>query len=329
MSLVSIESGDGNGEVATQLKNPQALKNIRETRSLVGNATVLPYDSWKEIDRVVIEEMHLRTVGVQDLLDRNLIKRTRGLGATVLQWQDESDGEEAEVAMDGITRANRSRLERTTNFLPLPIIFSDVSFSAREIAPSSDAGEAIDTSTVREASRQVTEKMEKMLFQGHSLYTAGGGTIYGYEDHPDRNTGSLTANWDSSASNGVTIRNDVANMLQTKRDARMHGDGVLYVPTAYQKVLDDDYRANYAKSTLTRLLELQGLSDVKVSDQLTANNVMLVEMNESVVRLAIGMDIQTIHWSTEGLTQNFKVMGILIPNIRSTQAGRSGIVHYT
>lgn len=329
MEQVSVEFANGGGNVASQFKNPQALINIKETRSLVGNATVLPYDAWKEIDRVVLEEVHLRTTGVQDLMSRNLIKRTGGIGKTVLQWQTQSDMEEAEIAMDGITRGKRDRQERDTLFLPLPFIFKDFSLSARESAPASDAGESLETSGAREAGRLVAEKMEQILFQGSGSYKAGGGTIYGYQDHPDRGTGSLSQAWDSSGASGLTIQTDVANMLQAKRNNRMYGDGVLYVPTLYQKVLGEDYSTQYRQSIKSRLLELDGLADIKVADQLTANNVILSEMDESVVRLAIGMDIQTIHWSTDGLTNNFKVMGILIPNIRSTQAGRSGIIHYT
>ncbi len=206
----------------------------------------------------------------------------------------------------------------------------DFSFSRREIdASANNNAETIDTGAAREAGRLVAELAEEILIQGASAYTAGGGTIRGYQDFPSRNTGSLTANWDAGGSSGITIRNDVANMLQEQTDVRKHGDSILYIPTAYQKVLDDDYSVEYPKSIRERLLQLDRLVDIKVADKVTANNVLLSEMDQSSIRLALGMDIQTLHWTTDGLTENFKVMMILIPNPRATQGGRSGIVHYT
>jgi len=335
VSVETIQNGVASGGTAQQIMteariNPGIDKVLKETRSFVGNATVLPHEVWIEMDRVILEEANIRLVGVADLQTPGLTKRTRGLGATVIQWQDSSNMEPAEVAMDGSTRSMRDRIEYTTKFMPLPIVFKDFSFSTREIEASAGLSvETIDTGAAREAGRLVAEEIERMLFKGLSTYTAGGGTIYGYEDFISRNTGSLTANWDASASTGITIRNDVANMLQSKRDDRQHGDAVLYIPTGYQKVLDDDYRANYPKSIQTRLLELNELSSIKVADQLTANNVVLVQLTQDNVRLVIGLDIQTIHWSTNGLTQNFKVMAVMIPNLRATQGARSGIIHYT
>lgn len=331
-AVETIYNGDAGGDVARAVQNPDSFHLVQNTRSIVGNATVLPDLAWQEFDRIVLEEKRDRLVAANDLIDRGLVKRTRGLGATVLKWQDASDMGPAEASMDAVSRGQRDRQTFSTNFLPLTIFFKDVSFSKRDIEASKDPvfGIPLDTSALQEATKLVFELIETVTFTGLSGYAAGGGSIRGYEDFSFRNTGSLTANWDSSAANGTTIRNDVANMIQAKTDAKFHGmDSVLYIPSAYQKVLGEDYKANSDKTIKTRLLELDGLSDIKVADKMTANNVILSQMTADNMRMVIGLDIQTIHWSTDGMTENFKVMAIVVPNPRATQGGRSGIVHYT
>ena len=66
----------------------------------------------------------------------------------------------------------------------------------------------------------------------------------------------------------------------------------------------------------------------KNSFPLPANNVLLVQMSSDVVRLVRGMGIQNVQWSVEGnMINKFKVMTIQVPQIRSDQNGKSGIVH--
>ena len=55
-----------------------------------------------------------------------------------------------------------------------------------------------------------------------------------------------------------------------------------------------------------------------------------MQMTSDVARAVIGMDFTTVQWPSKGgMQQNFKVMTIQVPQIRSTFAGRSGIMHAT
>jgi len=321
-----INSGTGYGGVAEKL-----LRNNMDVSSLRTNA-VLTYDEWKDIDTVVLQEAQRRLVGVQDLISRGLVRTGGGLGSTVLQWQDMSDTDDAEVNMDGVSRGAKDRPEFDTNYLPLPIIHRDFSFSIREIESSRNrtSSQPLDLTMAEEAARKVAEKAESILFTGLSAYSLGtnGGTIRGYTDHPDRNTQTLSQNWDASGKSGQEILTDVLNAKQALINDRHYGPFMLYIPTAYETVLDDEFSTNYPRSIRSRLLELDGLIGIKVSDFLTANNVILVSMQSSVVRMIEGLPLTTVQWETEGGMQvNFKVMTILVPQIRSTQGNRSGIVH--
>jgi uncharacterized linocin/CFP29 family protein len=321
-----IQGTTGYGGVAEKL-----LHNKMDVSSLRTNA-VLTYDEWKDIDTVVLQEAHRRTGGVQDLMSRGLVRSGGGLGSTVLQWQDISDTDDAEVNMDGVSRTAKDRFEVDTNYLPLPIISRDFGFSIREIEASRNkmASQPLDLTMAEEASRKVIEKSEDILFNGLSAYSLGtnGGTIRGYTDHPDRNTVSLSQNWDASGKTGQEILTDVLNMKQALINDRHFGPFMLYIPTAYETVLDDEFSTSYPRSIRNRILELDNLVGVRVSDFLSANNVLMVSMQSDVVRMVEGLPLTTVQWETEGGMQvNFKVMTILVPQIRSTQANRSGIVH--
>jgi uncharacterized linocin/CFP29 family protein len=319
-----INGGRGFGGVAEKL-----LQNNMDVSSLRTNA-VLTYDEWKDIDRVVLAEAQRRMGGVQDLISRGLVRRSGGLGQTVLQWQDMSDTEDAEVNMDGVSRGAYDRPEFDTNFLPLPIIHRDFQFSIREIESSRNTttGMPLDLTMVEESTRKVSEKAESILFNGLSTYSMGtnGGIIYGYEDHPDRNTVTLAQNWDASGKTGAEILTDLTNMKQALINDRHYGPYMVYIPTAYETVLDKEFSTQYSQSIRTRLMEIRSIVDIKVNDFLTANTVVMVSLNTDTVRMVEGLPIQTVQWESEGgMRVNFKVMTILVPQIRSTQANRSGL----
>ena len=292
------------------------------------NAT-LRKDEWKHLDEAVVRAAQQRMIGVQDLYSRGLVYRlTNGLGTTVLETETMSDIEEAQVSMDAVTRARKDRPDFSIGYLPLPIISKDFALDIRTLNASRTRGQALDTIQAELAARKVMEKAESILFAGFSSYAYGGGTIYGYIDHPKRNEYTLTAHWNDSAATGETILADTLGMIQAAIDDRHYGPYVLYIPTNFQTALGEDFKSNSDKSVRQRLLEIDQLSDIKVADFLTSDNVLLVQMTSDVVRMVEGLPIQTLQWETEGgLMLNFKVMTIMVPQIRADYSEYSGIVH--
>jgi uncharacterized linocin/CFP29 family protein len=296
----------------------------------VGNAT-LRKDEWKQFDEAIVKAAQQRLIGVADLYYRGLVYRiSNGLGTTVLETETMSDTEDAQVSMDAATRGRRDRPEFNIGYLPLPIIHKDFQLDIRTLNASRTRGQALDTIQAEQCARKIAEKAESMLFTGLSTYTYGGGSIYGYLDYTHRNNYTLEAHWNDSAATGETILADVLGMIQESIDARYHGPWVLYIPTNFQTALSEDFKANSDKSVRQRLLEVEGLSDIKVADFLTADNVLLVQMTSDVVRIVEGLAIQTIQWELEGgMLMNFKVMAIMVPQIRADYDNRCGIVHGT
>ena len=317
--------GQGGGSVATRL-----LQSGMKANALRTNA-ILRKDEWNQYDTAIIRAAQLRLTGVQDLMSKGLVYSfANGLGKTVLEYEDMSDVNEAEMNMDGLTRGKNDTVEFDLKFLPLPIIHKSYMISARTLAASRNGNTPLDTTNAERAARKVAEKMETLLFLGSNSFTFGAGTIYGYIDAPNRNQGSLVHAWDASGVTGTDIINDVKRMKQASINARHYGPWTIYVPTAYETKLDEDFKTYSDKTIRERILDIAGVSDVKVADFLTTGNVLMVEMVPETVRLVQGLPVTNIEWQTEGnMMFHFKVMTICVPQIRADQNGRSGITHFT
>lgn len=321
------EAVDGNDETESFITVNQNGELIARP---TGNVSLLRKDEWKQYDQAVLDITQSRLVGIQDLISRGLVYNIgNGMGTTVLEYEDISDVTAAEISMDAVTPGRNDRPQYDIKYLPLPITHKDFQINIRALNASRTTGRSLDTVMAQKSARKIAESLETQLFTATS-YTYGGGVIYSYLNAPNRNQGSLTANWDDSAAGGENILTDVLAMKAALIAAGYYGPYVLYVPTNFETSLDEDFKAGSDKSVRQRLLEVGSLSDIKVVDTLTSDNVVMVQMTEDVVRLVVGLPITTIEWDTVGgMVSHFKVITIQVPQVRADQAGNSGIAHWT
>ena len=302
--------------------DPNALRTL----------AVLRKDEWLEIDRAVIKIAQDRLIAAADLLNAGLRHDiVNGLGTTVFQYEDESDFTPAEVNMDAVTRGEQDRPAWTLKSLPLPIIHKDFKINLRALEASRRLGESLDVTSAAKASRVVSERVEDIVFNGVPNLTYAGASIEGYRTATGRNAVSfVAAAWNASAVTGLNIIADVLNMIQAAQGDRMFGPYNIYVGTASWVKLQDDFKANSDRTILERILAISGIASVKVADQMTADEVLMINMQRDTVMMVVGMQPTVLQWETEGgIVQNFKVMSIMIPRIAVDQDGKSGIVHLT
>lgn len=300
-------------------------------KKFVANAT-LRYDEWRTLDEAVVRVAQQRLIGFEDLRRNGLTKPLgNAMATTVLTWQQMSDALTATLSIDGLKKGNNDRPDFATNHTPIPIVHADYSIGDRVLQESRNRGNGLDVLDAERAARRCTEKFEDMLFGATSSFTYGGGTIYTYLSHPQRNTIDLNQNWDASGKTPEEIKNDVLAMKQASIDDGYYGPWMLYVPTAYETILDEDYKNVSAGMTQTvrqRLLTISGIQGIQVVDRLPANNVLLVCMQSDVVDLIDGMALQNVEWDSEGgMVHNYKVMGIMVPRVKADYNGASGVVH--
>lgn len=326
---VSVYVGEG---------DPSDKKNWRNVPLTVNSGT-LRRDEWKQLDDAIYEPARQRLGGVQDLIDNGLVYNLgNAMGTTILEWHDVSEAGEADLTMDGITRAKNDRPVFQFNYLPIPILHADYQINARELEASRKLGNPLDTTMAERAARRIAEKSEDMLFTD-TTYAFGAtddrtrNKIYSYLNHPDRNVVSFSsvpgAHWNDSGSSGKDIVDCVLALKQVSINAYHYGPWMLYIPTAYETVIDGDYDVvNPGITIRERIMKIAGIKGIKVVDRLTADNVLLVEMNKETVRLVRGFGLTNVQWAEEGgMVTKMKVMTIQVPQIRSDQNGKCGIVH--
>ena len=297
----------------------------KSVNHMVDNA-LLRYDEWKQYDTAVVEAARKRLVGVARLRSKGLEYRTNGLGDTILQYEDQSIMDSAQVSMDGSARGNADRVEYVLKYLPLPLIHKSFQINARQLASSRKRGMPMDTTSAQQAAIKVAEMAETILFQGYSSYAFGGGIIYGLTDFPSRHTVTLEAKWDAATSSQIIT--DVQALKQSSINNLHFGPWTLYVCTAYETALDSNYSLYYPGTVRERIEKIGGIEEVVVADFLPANSVVLVENNVQTIREVVGLDVTTLEWEEQGgMIMEYKVMAIMVPQPRADQNGRCGIIH--
>src|SRR5690606_15593892 len=167
---------------------------------------------------------------------------SNGLGTTILEWETQGDMAPAQVSMSGVTEGERDRLVFELEALPLPIIHKDFSINIRALEASRSRGQPLDTAQAELAMRLVMEEAESMLYNGKTSLTAGGKTIYGLVNHPDRNTGTA-ADWENVATAGTTKVANVLSMIAKAHEDNMYGPFGIFVTQAAFTLLAEDYKS--------------------------------------------------------------------------------------
>jgi hypothetical protein len=318
--------------------DPEVETNWAVIPALNTNAT-LRRDEWKQLDEAVVKAADYRLGGIDDLVSNGLTYNLgNAMGTTVLEWHDVSGDLEADLTMDGVTRANNNRPVWSHNYMPIPIIHVDYEINMRELATSRNMGNPLDTTLAERAARACMEKLENMLFT-NTTYSFGEkdsnnrNTIYSYVNHPAKNNIVLVNAWDDSATTGKDIVDEVITWKAASIADRHYGPWMIYIPKEYETKLDEDYVGSTpdtnANATIrSRILAISGIKGIKVIDTLAANNVIFVQMTSDVVRLVRGLGLQNVEWDTEGkFITKYKVLTIQVPQIRADAAGRSGVCH--
>ena len=311
-------------EVITQEQLSQFVAN-NSNNNLVANST-LRKDDHKIMAEKLVQTAKERIVGVQDLFDRGLVVRLPNWGYTLFQYEKISGMTDAEVAMEVSTSGQNDRQTFELASLPIPAIYKDFKLGARQWLASQNSGSGLDLTQLSESARNVSDKLEDMLFNGLPSLIVSGSQIYGYANHPDRTTVTLTGGgW--AASDGDIIT-DTKNMLQAMYDANRYGPFVMYVAKNVWTELEMDYSTSKGDRTFKERIEaFEGIEAVKCSTKLADDDVVLVQMTDDVVKMILAKDISYVQYSNDGFTTMFKTVMAAAPLIMSDKDGSCGVVH--
>lgn len=345
-----IMNGQAHGSVATQLLDNGF--NVSTLRPWVGNdgrhyisrlnqngkmeavplqnaTATLRKDEWKILDDAIVMAAKERLRVVADLRSAGLtFNIPQGMGKTVLETESVSDITPASISMDPTRQGEADRPEYDLVNLPLPVIHKDFFFNARQVATSRNSGASIDSTSAENAARRVAEEAEKLVLGTLPTYSYGGGTVYGLTNFPQRMTKTMTSP-ESTDWTGELLVDEVLEMRQQSINAHHYGPWVIYASPNWDRFLDRDYSEKKGDNTLRQRVEaINGIQGVRTADHLSGYQMIMVQMTSNIIREVIGMDITTVQWETMGgMRINYKVMAIMVPQLRADFNGNTGIVH--
>ncbi len=294
------------------------------------NAT-LTKDAWNLLDGVIVKAARERLRAVADLRSAGLtFNLPNGWAHTVLQYQRITDNGPATVSMDALRNGINERPELDIVNLPLPLIHKEFSFPARVLATSKLTGAPLDTTEAEQSARSVAETAEELLIGTYGEYKFGGGSVWGLTNFPDRLTYEMLLPTENAWTPAKTIL-DILGMKALAQAARQYGPFILYTSPAWDAYLDNDYSSAKGDNTLReRIGKIDGIKAIHTLDKLPDYKMVLVQQNSGTIREVIGMDVTTIQWDAQGgLEQMFKVIAMLVPQIRTDINGNCGIVDGT
>lgn len=318
--MQEIKNGEGKVVGYSQKYGPQDVTN-----SLVA---AFRAQDWVQADDVVQRAARPKIKFVGDLRSKGLqYVIPNGFGKTILTYEDMGEIGDADIAMDPNKEGYNDRPGFGINHMPLPIVFKDCWFSSRALAASRNGTMPLDFTTLAQAAERCAELAEKLALGVASTYQFGGGTVYGVTNFPGRLTKSMTLPSDVDW-NGTVFLDEVLDMRQQAQNNYHGGPWILYTSMNWDKYLDHDYSNAKGTETLrSRVKMISGIQDVVTLDYLPGYTALLVELNASNVREVVGMEFTTIQWNPTPFRTNFKVMGIMVPQVRADQNGKIGTVH--
>ena len=292
---------------------------------------LLQKDEWKYLDRRVLPVAQGILTGINDLKAKGLTENLGSLGVTIVEAEHMSDVSEASVDMSGASEGEEDLPEYTTTGIPVPIIHKGFRLDLRKLEASRRVGQGLDVTGAIAATRKVAWKAEEMLFNGVTL-KAGGYSIYGYTNFPQRLRANLTTAWDEGQ---TTLLTEVEHMIGMLMDNNFMGPFYLYVPTNYWPVLIKDYSTYKNGTYYDRIMAYPQIEAVRPSSVLGSKEIVMVQLTADVVDLVIGQDIVPVEWDEKGgLVQHMKIMACMAPRLRyqikeddSSESTSCGICH--
>lgn len=278
---------------------PRRISKRAMYRALVENNT-LREDQTREIDETLTRVARRDLVAVRDVMGLQA-PLGKGIGATTFEFDRIAPVGEAKQGMSILDLGDEDLVNFSRTAIPVPVTASKFRLDARQLAAGVGMGESVDMVNVEEHARAVAEKLEDTLCNGSSV-VLGGNSLPGYTNLTGRDTQSFSSSaWSAltppSLSAAVT---DVLTMRAALRADGFTGPYILYIPSNFEQVIDDDYKSESDRTLRERLMAIDGVTAIKVLPALADSNVLLVQMTRSVVTYAVGQIMTTVTWATHG-----------------------------
>lgn len=296
-------------------------------------AAPLPDEAQRVIDNQVIQVGLDRLVIVADMLEAGMTMDLPN-AMSVLEVYHERVNKvgHAKRTMTPSARGENQLLDRSGVRTPIYITMDDFSFNIRLLLASRRSGAPLDTAQIAQATRRVNEAIEDAALNGAG-FTVDGNSLLGILTAPNANTYSYVDNeaWTAAGHSGEDILDDVLGMIEEAHNDQMYGPYNLYIPPAYGMRIEEDYKSATSGTVRERLesIDIGGgrRLRVRVCDQLGTDRTILMQMTSDVADVIVGQQPTAVSWQdAPGWEFMFAVMAIMVPRVKDSYTGQSGIV---
>jgi len=268
-----------------------ALAERLGNAQLVGNALPLPKDVWGQWDREGVEIQRSILAVFNDLAGS--VSQPMPIGKLAHYFQTISDSGSVNVSLDGRSKANIDKPTFAYYPTPVPIVDSGFGYGWREVEAARSEGFQLDAAGRTNSNRRVAEKLESIVLDGDSNIAVGGTALTGLRTHPKRATRSTGVTL-----NGATGPQWLAEIVATIK--LLHAKNFKRNVTIYLNWSDwfyagnTDFSSSYAGKTIAqRVREIEGLVNVIPSDSVSANQIIAVVKDKSVLQVLSAMPMTT------------------------------------
>lgn len=191
-------------------------------------------------------------------------------------------------------------LQRDGVSWPIFCTWANFSFNARELAIGERMGTPLDTSHVEEATYLVNEANEDQAINGLTDEQGNSMTIDGLSA-PGLLSSTNTFSYSTwTGLTGAQIEAEVMGAIQSLRQTHP-GPFTVYYPGNYDSKMNSKYTTTYQSGTIRQELENLGPYggrniEVKLSDTLPDDRVLVVQMDSEAVDMVIGQQPLPVSW---------------------------------
>ncbi len=308
----------------------QALRDDKTGTRIINADGTLRHEDHRQILQQVTDIRRRALNGITDLMSRGLTTN-ESIDTMLVGTENINEFQAAKRDMNPTSLQNNDTTF-VLSYTPLPITHQSWSIPWRQ-----QGFEYKRSIGLSESVRQVSESLEDMLFNGASdiLVSVDGVTnapIFGYANHPNRVTVAIS-DWSDLATNATKIIPETLAMVKQAfaTNASARPDSLMmYVGNDIWTSLQEDYAAAKGDRTfIERIKAISEIMDIKPAEKLTPLDVVMVEMEDRTISLAMASDVVTIPHQRDSTIsdQVFTTYGAMVPIIRSDRNNRTGIVH--
>lgn len=315
--------------------------------------TVLLRDEQLRLDNVIIKTFKDRLRVAARLISLGLVYRVDNpwrVSEIEYNKADDGIGHGVVRSMIPLPRLDSEKPEVTPERVPVYYTLSGWMLDRRELETSRNKGTNLDTSILERKVRAMAEDIEDAVINGGTPKISGN-QAKGLLDSPSLTTLGIGLAWDDPSISGTQILTDLTDAIEEARQQNIYGPFDLVVPPTWYNALQFDFKAALATTILQRLQAVQAGGEsvfIYPADKMPTDTAILYPRDQTTVRLIVGslggqsapqpnddrtptvVPISVFPWDENGgMIHKWMLGAVIIPNMRDTSIGQTGIIKIT